>query len=306
MLCVVPIWPQRTIRSRAALAALVGLCALLLAALGPLTWPPALLTALAAALAYAWSTRRYYRRRRLTAAPFPEPWRRILERRVDFYHKRLDQAGRARFEDDVRIFLDEQQIYGAGEGDSAFQVDDEARVLIAASAAILCHGRPDFEWPRLRDIVVHPRGFDRDYKADSERPEIAGMVHSQGPILISARDLKLGYRRADGHNVGLHELAHVLDLADGYADGVPAGVDWSATAPWVALITDRLRQLRKKRGGGPLRDYAATDEAELFAVAVEGFFERPALLRAKDPALYALLAEYFHQDPAARDGRAKM
>jgi len=295
----VQVWPKRKIQARAALAAALGLNALLLATFGLLTWTPALLTALLAALAYAWSTRRYYRRRRLVAAPFPEEWRRILERRVDFYTKNLDRAGQTRFEDDLRIFLAEQQIYGAGRGDAAFQVDEEARVLIAASAAILGHGRPDFEWPRLRDIVVHPRSFDHDYKADGARPEIAGMVHSQGPILISARDLKLGYRRADGHNVGLHELAHVLDLADGYADGVPAGVGWSATAPWVALITDRLKKLRRRRGGGLLRDYAATDEAELFAVAVESFFERPALLRAKDPALYALLAEYFNQDPAA-------
>ena len=40
-----------------------------------------------------------------------------------------------------------------------------------------------------------------------------------------------------------------------------------------------------------LRRYAGTNEAELFAVAVEVFFERPKRLKADDPELYELLAE---------------
>jgi Mlc titration factor MtfA (ptsG expression regulator) len=194
----------------------------------------------------------------------------------------------------------EQRIYGAGEGNDRLEIGDETRLLIASSAAILSHGMPGFEWPRMRDIVVHPRAFDENYGSDN--PTISGMVHYQGPILYSERDLKLGFKRSDGHNVGIHELAHVMDLADGHADGVPAGAGWASSAPWMTVVSDRLAKLRADRYPH-LRDYAATNEAEFFAVAVEAFFEKPHKLQDKDPELYGLLREYFGQDPAATPQR---
>ncbi len=280
--------------------ALVGVTG---ATLGAWTWAAVPGFVGAGAVWFAWTTARYFRRRTLASTPFPEAWRKILERRVEFY-RALPEGGdaRKRFEDDTRIFLAEQRIYGAGEGDDRLEIGDETRLLIGSSAAILGHGMPDFEWPRMRDIVVHPRAFDENYSNESEA-HISGMVHHQGPILYSERDLKLGFRRHDGHNVGLHELAHVLDLADGHADGVPVGAGWVSSAPWVEVVTDRLRKVRQNRYPSVLRDYAGTNEAELFAVAVESFFERPHALRDKDPALYEMLRDYFGQDPAAAPRR---
>jgi hypothetical protein len=205
-------------------------------------------------------------------------------------------------------------VYGTGQGTKQLAIDDETRLLIASSAAILGHGMPNFEWPRMRDIVVHPQAFNEDYaqlprregpgsgrerQQETHHAHISGMVHYQGPILYSEHDLKLGFRRHDGHNVGLHELAHVLDMADGHADGVPVGAAWASSAPWLEVVTDRLRKLRTHRYSHTLRDYAGTNEAEFFAVAVETFFERPHRLRDKDPELYAMLRDYFGQDPAA-------
>lgn len=299
------VWPARKIQVHATIAAALALAGLALALLGQGPWWSALVGLALASIWYLGMAGRYHRRRRLVAEPFPEDWAKLLERRVAFY-RQLDEDDRRRFEADVRIFLAEQQIYGAGDPDTQGQleIDDETRLLIAASAATLGHGMPDFEWPRLRDIVVHPRTFDEDYRSDGdEHPTIAGMVHYQGPILYSERDLKHGFRRRDGHNVGLHELAHVLDMADGHADGVPVGADWVSHAPWLEIITDRLRKLRRHQYPHVLRDYAGTNEAEFFAVAVEAFFERPRRLRDKDPELYEMLRDYFGQDPAERSQR---
>jgi Mlc titration factor MtfA (ptsG expression regulator) len=265
-------------------------------------WAGAAVGAGLAGLWYAWMAGRFHKRRGLCAQPFPDAWRKILERRVSFYRELEDPDARRRFEDDVRIFLAEQRIYGAGQGPDRLEIGDETRLLIAASAAILSHGMPNFEWPRMRDIVVHPRAFDENYGHEDD-PSIAGMVHYQGPILYSERDLRLGFRRHDGHNVGLHELAHTLDLADGHADGVPIGAGWASSAPWLAIISDRLAKLRADCYPNVLRDYAATNEAEFFAVAVEAFFERPHALRDKDPELYGMLRDYFGQDPAASPKR---
>ena len=297
------VWPRTAIRLHAGLGLGVALVGLVGTLTGGWSGLVALLAAGAGALWYATKTARYYRRRALVSTPFPPDWSRLLERRVEFY-RRLDEGSeaRARFEADVRIFLAEQHIYAAGgsldeQPGEPEPVDDETRLLIAASAAMLGHGIPKFEWPRMRDIVVYPKAFDDDYDQHGAA-DIAGMVHYQGPILYSKRDLKLGFRRHDGHNVGLHELAHVLDMADGHADGVPVGAGWASSAPWLEIVSERLTKLRKRRYGHVLRDYAKTNEAEFFAVAVEAFFERPRKLAEAEPELYAMLRDYFGQDPA--------
>jgi hypothetical protein len=298
----VQVWPATKVRVQLGVALAIALVGVAGAVLDAWSWLAASAFVCFGVGWYAWTTARYHRRRAITATPFPDDWRKILERRVEFY-RALPEAGDARrhFENDVRIFLAEQQIYGAGQGNDRLEIGDETRLLIASSAAILGHGMPNFEWPRMRDIVVHPRAFDEDY--GHEDPTIAGMVHYQGPILYSERDLRLGFRRHDGHNVGLHELAHTLDLADGHADGVPIGAGWASSAPWLAIVSDRLAKLRAHRYPNVLRDYAATNEAEFFAVAVEAFFERPHALRDKDPELYGMLRDYFGQDPAAKPQR---
>lgn len=241
---------------------------------------------------YLLSTRRYRRRRRTVMEPFPQAWREALEKRVHFYRD-LEPDEKRRFESDVAIFLSEQRIFG----DRGVTLDAETRVLIAASATMLAFGMPDWEWDNLRDIVVYPRAFDDAYQ-QSHEANFAGMVHHQGPILLSQRDLKLGFTKLDGHNVALHELAHVMDFADGHADGVPADIDWVATAPWVELLVSRLKKVRRGTNYRVLRDYAGKNEAELFAVAVEAFFEKPRELKERDPELYAALSGYFNQDPA--------
>lgn len=295
------VWPKRKLLIEGAQSVVAGaLLTLAVGVLFRLDLGFALLLGLAGtSVLLFWRLRKYLRRRTLVEQPFPIAWRQTLERCVAFYRD-LDPAGRDRFETDVAIFLAEQRIYGQ----KGRPVDDEIRVLVAASAAMLSFGLPDWEWPRLRDIVIYPTAFDETYHTgDNER--ISGMVHSQGPIIFSARDLKHGFRNPeDAGNVGLHELAHVMDFASGDADGIPAGLSWIASAPWVQLVADRLRKVRRAECRQVLRAYAGTNEAEFFAVAVETFFEKPAQLRDRDPELYAMLSGYFRQDPAGAPSNA--
>ena len=67
------------------------------------------------------------------------------------------------------------------------------------------------------------------------------MVHAQGPMLLSRK-------QSDGTNVAVHELAHVLDLADGDADGTASF--WGTFPGWEALVKSRLKKVRKG-GRGP-------------------------------------------------------
>lgn len=245
------------------------------------------------ALVFAVLMRRYFRRRRLAREPFPAAWRERLESCVAFY-RRLDDAGRRRFERDVRFFMAEQRIYGV----RGAAVPDDAKLLVAASAAMLGHGMPGWEWPSVRDIVVYPGAFNEAYETTGRDRQIAGMVHHQGPILFSGPQLVHAFcTERDGTNVGLHEMAHVMDFTDGRADGVPAGAEWVATAPWIDVVADRLRRVRSGQLRRVLRAYGGKNEAELFAVAVEAFFERPEQLAERDAELFDMLAEYFNLDP---------
>ncbi|MDD5557011.1 MAG: M90 family metallopeptidase [bacterium] len=255
----------------------------------------ALLAVPAVALYAAAALHRPLRRRRLARRPFPAAWRDILSRDVSFY-RRLDGEGRRRFERDVRIFLSEWTIEGVG-GAAA---DDEARVLIAAAAAVLVHGRPDWELPRGRTVLVYPEGFDERFRFRPSGPLI-GEVHGQGPVIISRRGLLDGWRGAGGAvNVAIHEFAHLLDMRAARADGVPAMLQLRSVGPWLDLMEREMERVR--RGRSILDPYAAENEAEFFAVAVETFFARPRAMRDRHPELYGALARLFNQDPASSAG----
>lgn len=286
--------PPRVAPFRAVASILVGaaVSAFALAREGSPPWlAPALALGVAAVIYAVW-TRRDRRRRRLATQPFPSAWREVLEREVGFYRK-LDEGERRRFEREVRFFLDEQTITGP----RGAPIDEALAVLVAASAVVLVFGRPGHRYPKLRDIVVYEGAFDEDYAVRASG-NILGMVHAQGPILFSARSLRAGFRgESDGRNVGYHEFAHVLDFEAGQVDGVPSFMPWSAIAPWVKVMHAETAKVEKNRS--LLRGYAATNEAEFFAVATEVFFERGAQLAAKHPELYRLLVEAYGQDPAA-------
>lgn len=230
------------------------------------------------------------RRERLHARPVPEAWRALLGDRVAFY-RRLGPEARRRFEGDVAVFLAEHPIYGPQRA----EVPEEVKLMIGAGAAMLVHGRPDWEWPQVRDIVVHPTQWNEEGEP-GDHHGIAGQVHAQGPVLLSRKQIRFGFRKSDGENVVVHELAHELDLADGAADGSPDRFAWTAVPGWEGLMRSRLKSVRRGEKG-PLRAYAGTAPAELFAVAVEVFFEQPERLRKQDEALYEALATLFNLDP---------
>lgn len=225
------------------------------------------------------------------SAPLSEAARATLAGKVAYY-RRLAGPEKLRFEREVKRFLFDQQITGP----RGRTIDDELKVLVAASAVMLVFGRAGYVYARTRDIVVYDEAFDHEYREGAGNP-VLGMVHGSGPILFSARALREGFANTnDGLNVGLHEFAHVLDFHAGDADGVPSLMPWTCVGPWVAQMQRETERIEAQRS--VLRDYGATNEAELFAVATEAFFERPKLLAQKHPKLYATLVRTYGQDPA--------
>ncbi len=236
--------------------------------------------------------RRYLRRLRAGSEPSPGV-REALERKVHFY-QRLEEAQQARFRRDIHYFLLDHHIQGV----KGVEVTDELRALVAASAVVLTFGRPAYEWNNTRDILLYPDAFDENYEVGSKKTRL-GQVGLQSSVIFSVKALRQGFARSsDGHNVGFHEFAHVLDCDDGEIDGLPANLNWQAIQPWLSQMDHHMKRFDKRRGRRKqvLRDYGYTNEAEFFACATEMFFEQPGLLERRAPELYGLMVDFYGQD----------
>lgn len=233
------------------------------------------------------------RRQQLIASTFPATWETALEQYVGFY-RALDDSGKQRFQNMVKVFLDEVPITGI-----RTEVDDPTRALVAASAVIPVFGFDDWEYSGLGEILIYPNAFDSDYRTgehvDRNTLGMIGVGHLSGVMILSKPDLFAGFSQPeDKRNVGIHEFAHLVDKADGSVDGVPAGIPHETIKPWIDWIGQELQS--QSPPSRHINDYAFTNEAEYFAVLSEYFFEAPDLLEKKNPQLYRMLQSIYRQD----------
>jgi Mlc titration factor MtfA (ptsG expression regulator) len=252
-------------------------------------WVPGLVVL---ALFLAFYFRKPVRRWRATRTPLPRSATDWLSEHVPLF-QRLGPSARSRFETDIRIVLDEWIF----EGVSGVEVDPTMKLGVAAGAALLLHGHPEWELPYRQSVLFYPDYFDADYLLGEEgEAEFDGMAHAQGPIILSSKALDQSWADADdGLNVVLHELAHLLDFETDFADGIPSLVDPRSAAAWQQLVRKEMRRIRRRRS--ILRGYGATNPSEFFAVAVESFYERPDLMERRHPELFTAMKALFNLDP---------
>jgi Mlc titration factor MtfA (ptsG expression regulator) len=188
------------------------------------------------------------------------------------------------------------------------------------------------DWYRgWSSIVVYPSEFvvprsfaDEDGVVHEYDDAITGEAWEGGPLLLSWEDAQRTTTDSGAaYSVVIHEFVHKIDLLDGAADGVPPfsrelhpGLD---TKRWNDVLADAFERflaeldlIESELPEGvepdgeeadryyahlPFDPYAAQDEAEFFAVSSEAFFIEPQLLQRAFPYWYALLAEFFRQDP---------
>ena len=248
---------------------------------------------------------RYLRRRRALRSPFPERWRSLLAGRLPWW-SRLEGGERRRMEELVREFTAVKLWEGAG----GFSPGEDVRVTIAAEACLLVLGLDLDHYRDVTSIIVYPtaalRTGERSLRAGivTETPlALRGEAMLHGPVLIVWDDVLQSVRHPDrGHNVVHHEFAHKLDMRDGYADGIPAIASRAQRSRFETVTAAEFRRLEDGETAHLLDPYGATNRAEFFAVATEAFFDRPVLLRGEAPDLFAVLRDFYRQDPAARAG----
>ena len=239
--------------------------------------------------------RRCIRRSRIMEQPFPSLWEQVLESHVAFF-RALPADEQERFRQLVKVFLAEVRITGI-----QTEVDDTVRVLVAASAAIPIFGFHDWEYHRLGEVLVYPDSFSEEYQttgtADKDVLGMVGLKQIRGVMILSKPSLLAGFDTPSARdNVGIHEFAHLVELEEA-ENGLPPEVSWQVVNRWVQFVARELSH--PSRNSSYIRDYAYTNEHEFFAVLAEYFFKSPDLLKTKDPQLYEMLHEMFHQDTAS-------
>jgi len=248
-------------------------------------------------------TKRRRRRRELLTSGFTPAWRELLTSRMVHYSM-LDDSERERLEHlALRLVVDKHWEAAAG-----FELTDDIEVTIAAQAALLLLGLPDDSFDGVHAIIVHPttqvltgpHSMHPGLVSDEPMP-ILGQAAMHGPVVIAWDSALAAARHPErGFNVVYHEFAHKLDMRSGGMDGTPPLADQAQLDRWVAVCTEAFERLARGRAGHALSTYGGVNPSEFFAVATEAFFDVPRALRAQEPALYDVLADYYRQDPASR------
>lgn len=252
----------------------------------------------------------------------PELWDDVL--RAYPFLEVLDAAENERLRARAAWLLASKTMNGA----RGLVLSDFMRLSIAAQAALPILNLSPTLYEGWEEIIVYPEGFTipRVHQDDAgvvhEYDEAAaGEAWEGGPVILSWADTLPG---DTAFNVIIHEFAHKLDLSSGDANGIPDLHAHPGLSPraWHRVLQASLDRFTAALDAIeaaippdvdpesdaaapwynqlPLDPYAATDEAEFFAVSSEHFFVDPEPLARDLPDWYELLRAYYHQDPLAR------
>lgn len=213
----------------------------------------------------------------------------ILKRSSRYYNE-LNASDKHLFEKRVQKFITMKKFEARG---GLQKVTSEMKVLIAASAIQVTFGYPGVYFKHFWRILLFPDNYYSGITNKYHR----GEVNLRGLIVLSWNHFLSGYLDpVDGRNLGLHEMAHALRLENAIRN---AEYDYIDEDVLSAFDTEIKAEKQKIDSGSSsfFRKYAAVNEHEFFAVAVENFFERPEELNNHNAYLYKIMTELLRQDP---------
>lgn len=205
------------------------------------------------------------------------------------YFKNLSSQSQEVFVSRLFQFMESKNFIGR----EGLVVTDEIKVLISASAIQLTFGLKDYFITHLHTINVFPKVFFSKFYNTSFK----GLNTQNGILSLSWNDFKEGYADdSDKLNLGLHELAHALNIAadeDGNFDNHFS----SYFNKWESIAQADFIKLKEGKTTF-FRSYGGTNMHEFFAVCIEHFFEASSEFKKEVPHLYNFLMLMLNQDPS--------
>lgn len=203
------------------------------------------------------------------------------------YYQQLEPAMQRRFESRVARSMGKLKFSGK----DGLVVTDEMRMKVCAGLIKLTFGYRKYTIDGFNEVWLYPG----PYQSPITRQWHKGETQSHGKVLFSWPDLDAGFENpTDNLHLGLHEWSHALWLALHTSREVDNRLQINH-AVWDDLVANTANINRWEKAGY-LRPYAFTNKMELFACAVESFFETPAQMAEKHPEMYAALVWILNQD----------
>ncbi|MES2646140.1 MAG: zinc-dependent peptidase [Bacteroidota bacterium] len=203
------------------------------------------------------------------------------------YYRELAWAEKQRFIRRLQAFMSDKTF--TIPADEGYR---EMPMLVSASAIQLTFGLRDFKLPWYENICVHPA----EYVLANPLRTLAGNVSGK-TITLSWKHFFEDYQKADGVNVGLHEMAHALQMQHEHFYK-RKGKDFRIVYDLFESLEDHIVRLKNTAQKQLYSGYALTSIDEFWACSVEIFFEQPELLLQQHPNVYDIIKIILKQDPA--------
>lgn len=224
----------------------------------------------------------------LTVTGLKPSQRSILEEHFNFYQM-LPPKSKKIFEYRVAKFISIKEFIPR----NMDEVTEEMKVLIAASAIQLTFGLPKIFLKHFKYILVFPDDFYSKANNGYHKGEVNPMKKA---IVLAWRHFVEGYIQDEGVNLGLHEMAHALQLENIVENGEYDFLKEEDINKWQHLASEEMKKMNEGHATF-FREYGAINHAEFFSVAVENFFERPVEFREYHQELYSVMTDLLNQDP---------
>ena len=240
---------------------------------------------------------------KIESLDFPQSYKKILSKTP--HYPKLSTQDQQKLQRSILRFIYSKDFVGVG-----LTVTDEMKLIIAFYACLLLvHKKVESCYEDLKTIIIYPHAvIVKEVKSaggifTKEQFVIQGQSANHTVVLTWHEAKKEAYHLRH-NNVIIHEFAHEIDFMDGYIDGVPP-LEKSKYDGWTNTFHKEFTTLNKialkNRAWGKykmLGAYAASNEAEFFAVVTERFFEAPASLKHHFPNLYNELKDFYQIDTA--------
>lgn len=223
----------------------------------------------------------YWRKKRLNRKQ-----QNVLRQKFSFYNK-LSELNKKRFEHRVIRFIEDKEFIER----DGLVLNDEKKLLIAATAVMLTFGMRDYLIPIIEKVIVYPDVFYSTINQENHKGEFNPMVKA---LVLSWKDFEEGFRIDDDNlNLGIHEFTHAIHINS---------IKRTDTAS--VLFSDGFYELQKLLLNEDMkqsimsstffREYAFTNKFEFLAVVVENFIESPEEFQEQFPLVYNKIRQMFN------------
>jgi Mlc titration factor MtfA (ptsG expression regulator) len=233
--------------------------------------------------------------------PFKAEYRKILLKIP--HYKNLSDIDKKKLERSMIRFVYTKEFIGV-----KMQISDEIKIVISFYACLLLlHIKTDNCYDNLHTIIIYPSPVVlKDIRENggiyTKEDFVIDGQSANDTVVLVWHDAKFEAYHLRHDNVIIHEFAHEIDFMDGEIDGIPP-LEKSKYGTWTSVVYEDYQKLHtiaiKNREWGKyklLGSYAATNEAEFFAVITERFFESPHSLKNHFPELYKELRDFYKID----------